>query len=414
MENNQNKKNEAGLNDVYDQLFSLLKIIPGPIKDKIEKELHKIKEYIFESRAPRFIFIGRRGAGKSSLINAIFGENVAQTGAVKSQTGKSKWFPYSNKNGSIEILDTRGLGEGSKPEEEHLEETELKEIKTSIEEKCPDVIIFLCKITETDSRINEDIENLKEITKFISSTHNYDIPILTVATKADEMSPVSDRVPPFKNPVKLQNIEVSSDNLYKKVKAEFPQTTFKIAISSYLEFDEDNKIIIDWRWNIDKFIELLLEHIPKSSQLMLAKISRIKSAQKKIARIIIAAAASICATIAAEPIPGADMPFITGVQILMITAIGYVSGREMNKKAALEFMSAMGLNVGAAFVLRELARSLGKLIPFGGSIISASIASAGTFALGEAAISYFIDKKNKDETKKDFNESLEKEKEKQK
>lgn len=413
MENKQTQNTDEEIDDIYDMLLDLLKFIPGPLKSKIEKELQMIKELIFESRAPRFVFIGRRGAGKSSLINAIFGEHVAKIGSVKSQTGKSKWHTYSNSKGSMEILDTRGLGEGSKPDEEHSEENEIKEIKSSIAEQCPDVIIFLCKAKETDSRINEDLENLKELTKFIFETHKYEIPILTVATQADEVDPASDRIPPFRKPEKFANIEASTDNLYKKVLAEFPQSTFKIAVSSYLEFNENNKIEIDWRWNIDKLIELLLEHIPNSAHLMLAKISRIKSSQKKVARTIIAAAASICAAIASEPIPLADLPFITGVQIAMIIGIGYVGGHELNKKAAMEFMSAMGLNIGAAFGLRELARGLVKLIPGAGSVISAGIASAGTFAIGEAAISYFIDKKSKVETKNKFDETILKEKNKE-
>ena len=414
MENNQTQNPGEGIKEIYDMLLELLKFIPDPLKTKIEKELQMIKELIFDSRAPRFVFIGRRGHGKSSLINAIFGEYVAKIGKVKSQTGKSIWHTYSNSKGSMEILDTRGLGEGSKPEEEYNEENELKEIKSSIKEKCPDVIIFICKATETDSRINEDIENLKELTKFISETHKYDIPILTVATKADEVFPASDRIPPFKNPEKLENIEASTDNLYKKVVAEFPQSTYKIAVCSYLEFDSENKIMLDWRWNIDKLIELLLEHIPNSAHLMLAKISRIKSSQRKVAKTIVTAAGSICATIALEPIPGADLPFITGVQLSMIIAIGYIGGHELNKKAAMEFMSAMGLNILGAFGLRELARGLVKLIPVGGSVISASIASAGTYAIGEAAISYFIDKKSKVDSKKEYDETLLKEKNKEK
>jgi len=38
-----------------------------------------------------------------------------------------------------------------------------------------------------------------------------------------------------------------------------------------MEFDENKKISTDLRWNIDKLIELLIEHIPQGAQLELAK-----------------------------------------------------------------------------------------------------------------------------------------------
>ena len=74
-----------------------------------------------------------------------------------------------------------------------------------------------------------------------------------------------------------------------------------------------------------------------------------------------------------------------------MASIGYVGGRPLSMKTATEFLAAMGVNVGAGFALRQIARSLLKLVPGAGSLASGAVAFAGTMGIGEAAASYFID-----------------------
>jgi uncharacterized protein (DUF697 family) len=53
-------------------------------------------------------------------------------------------------------------------------------------------------------------------------------------------------------------------------------------------------------------------------------------------------------------------------------------------------MSAAGLNVISAVGLRALAQQLVKLIPGVGSVVSAAIASGGTYAIGKSAEAWFF------------------------
>jgi len=392
MENNKQENFKERMKEVYNLIEEKLSYIPEKLRIPIQKELDMIKKLIIDSRAPRFAFVGRRGAGKSNLLNAIFGSEKAKTGDVVAQTIIGKWYNYKNKNGSMEILDTRGLNEGKNPQKA------LEDVKLCLDDKLPDAFIFLNKATEVDAHINTDIESLCKLYGHVTEKYSYEIPIITVATQSDQMNPSLDNKPPYKEK-KLKNLDKAIDHLNNKVNEKIPNNTYKIAVSSLMEFDEKGKITIDYRWNIDKLIELLLEHIPQSAQLELAKIGQMKTLQKKIARKIEYSAATICSAIAFEPLPIADMPLITGVQLSMIIGIGYIGGYELNKETAKEFLSAMGLNVGGAFLFRELARGLIKLIPGFGSFISSAIAFASTIAIGEAAIAYFIGKKSKEETK---------------
>lgn len=176
-----------------------------------------------------------------------------------------------------------------------------------------------------------------------------------------------------------------------------------IPVSTYAEYGEGGRRSYDNYWNLDMLVEYLVEVLPQSAQMQMARLSRLKSVQAKTARRMTGAAAAIAAGIAATPIPVADIFPITALQVGLITGIAYLSGRELSRKAAKEFLAALGVNLGAAFALRELARGLAKFVfPGGGEVISAGIAFAGTWSIGEGAIAYFVENRTIEEAKARF------------
>src|SRR5690625_4573737 len=98
-------------------------------KDKIKEEIRGLQSFVVGARPARIAIVGRRGAGKSSLINALFGELRAEVGDYKSQTGSGKWYLFENELGGIEILDTRGLGDSHRRVEADLAEYPLEDVK---------------------------------------------------------------------------------------------------------------------------------------------------------------------------------------------------------------------------------------------------------------------------------------------
>ncbi|HPU01229.1 MAG TPA: 50S ribosome-binding GTPase [Bacillota bacterium] len=381
-------------------------LIPGPDRARVGKELKELEELIMEARAPRIAVVGRRGAGKSSLINAIFNAEVAAVGAVKSTTGRGRWYEYAGERGKLEILDTRGLGEGSAPAEESDTASALGEIAAAVSSKCPDAILFLCKAKEVDARIDEDLKNLGDILKLIEKTHGYRAPVVGVVTQVDELDPV-EVLPPYEDETKLKNIEQAQEQLREKLAPLAGEGVAVIPTSAYMRF-EGGRVAADRRWNIDALVEYLTEKLPRSAQLELARISRVKSVQRKLAQAIIAAAVATAGAVGAQPIPVADLPVLTGIQASMIIGIGYVAGRRLDSKSVKEFMGALGLNVGAAFALREMARALVKLFPVAGNVISGTVAAGGTWAIGQAATAYFVDERKLKEVKKIYRQNKKK------
>jgi len=399
MENVKQEVFKERMIDVYNRIKDITSFLPTSIRTVLEKELNTMKELIIDARPPRFAFVGRRGAGKSSLLNAIFGTKLAEIGPVKAKTIIGKWYSYEQSKGKMEILDTRGLEEGTNPEEA------LSDYKKCLDEKLPDVFLFLCKAKEVDAHINDDIENLIELYEYVKNKYDYEIPIVTIVTQSDEVDDIMDKTPPYETK-KEEYINVAKMHLHDLVIRKVPNSIYSIAVSEHIKFDDNGNIITDSRWHINELLDLLLKHIPESAQLELAKIGQMKSLQKSMAKKIVGISAAICSAIAAEPIPGIDLPFITGVQLSMIIGIGYIGGYNMDKETAIKFLTAMGINIGAAFVFREIARAIIKLIPVFGNIVSMGMAAAGTYSIGAAAIAYLIDKKSEDESKTILNDGL--------
>src|SRR5579863_7259359 len=99
------------------RLEELLERLPLDVAKDVRARLATLRTVLLEKRPPALALVGRRGAGKSSLVNALFGAKVAELGHVTAQTGKGRWYEYEREGAAMSILDTRGMQEGSAPAE---------------------------------------------------------------------------------------------------------------------------------------------------------------------------------------------------------------------------------------------------------------------------------------------------------
>ncbi|HET9209936.1 MAG TPA: GTPase [Thermoanaerobaculia bacterium] len=365
--------------------------IPEPQGGAAKNELSILKELLMDARPPKLMVLGRRGAGKSSLVNAVFGERVAAVGSVLSETGRPTWYSYRGPRGEMKILDTRGLGDRTRPEAANFQDS-LDEIRAVLVEEWPDAILFLCKAKDVDSHIAQDVANIEAVRAFIAEKHRYRAPVVAVVTQVDELDPK--RVePPYENEIKRRNIDTAVRTIQEALAERGIELARVIPVSTYAEYEGERRIYDNY-WNVEELVDYLVDVLPRSAQVQMARLSQLQAVQRKLARKMTAAAAAVAGGIAAAPIPIADILPLTALQIGLITGIAYLSGREMSKAAAREFLAALGANVGAAFALREGARALAKFVfPGAGSAVSAGVAFAGTWGIGEAAIAYFIEKR---------------------
>lgn len=152
--------------------------------------------------------------------------------------------------------------------------------------------------------------------------------------------------------------------------------------------------------------EALCVVLPPPAKLEFARLTGAREAQAHIATSLLKSFAAICGVIGLQPIPLADLPILTTLQTLMVGLIIRTSGRPVTPRLMAEFLGALGINIGAGMLLREGARALLKIVPIWGNAVSGFIAGAGTYAIGRAAIAYFIEGIPLTEVKKLFRRLL--------
>lgn len=382
-----------------EEMLQFLPLHPETVKD-VRAKVGLLRTILLEQRAPAFALVGRRGAGKSSLVNALFGAKVAEVGHVKSQTGQGKWFDYRSERGAISVLDTRGIQEGSRPTEDDPAKDAVASILAPLRRKVPDVILFLVKATEADSGVDADLAVLERIYAEIEREHRFRPPLVAIATHCDVLEPKGTRLhlasaePREDVDEKLARVSEVEHHLETKIKARpklAPHLVWTRGLSSYMSFREGGELRGDERWRVDELVGTLFKHMPDAGRGTFVRIARVRGLQEQLATDLTRATAVICTGVAAVPIPVADVFPITAMQMALVAGIAWLSGRPLDKKAAAEFLGAMGANVGAAVVLREGFRALMKVVAPGlGSMISGAIAFAGTMAVGAAARQYFL------------------------
>src|SRR2546423_9134323 len=138
-------------------------------------------------------------------------------------------------------------------------------------------------------------------------------------------------------------------------------------------------------------MSMLAQQLPNEAKIEMIRISRDREAQHQVAQVLVKSTSAICTAIGAQPIPLADLPVLTTLQLVMVSGIMYVSGRERSMQAATEFIGALGANVWAGMLLREGARALLKFFPGWGNVVCGMVAGAGTYAIGHAASAYFLE-----------------------
>lgn len=371
-----------------------LQRLPGPIRNKIDEQIDDLIHMLAGDRLPRFAVVGRRGAGKSSLINAIFGQAVAEIGATAATTMRGRWFTYESERGGIEVLDTRGLGEGAGPVNGEGGPTPMHDVHEALAERCPDALLVLCKAKEMDARIDEDLANVRTILEQVERKHGYALPVVGVVTQVDELDPADLADPPFDDPEKAANIRAVQGMLRTKLAEELgidpARVVDVVPTCAYLRF-RDGRIVVDRRWNIERLLLLLVEHLPRSAQVQLARVSMVKAVRLKVANTLVYGTSGVAAAVAVTPIPVADIFPLIGLQSALIVAVGMIGGKKLDLDGAREFLATMGVAVGLGLAAREIFRNMAKFVPGLGSVVGAGIAFSTTWSIGKAAIAYYIE-----------------------
>ncbi len=387
------------------RLEQLLELMPSDAVKNLRHRIATLRATLLESRPPALLLVGRRGSGKSSIVNALFGAKVADVGHVKAQTGRGKWYEHTSDRGALSILDTRGLQEGGEPAEEDDAKTPLASIAAEVSRKPPDLIVFVVRAMDVDSAIDRDLDLLEEVARIVERQMRKPPAIVCAITHCDVLEP---KGASFEDSEKLAHVHLAERTLDDRIRARPKLASLLasiVAVSAYMSFAEDGSVRADERWHMEDFVRDVFAKLPDQGRSAFARVTGVVALQDQLSQDLTYVTAALCAGIGIIPIPVADMVPITSLQVVLVAGIAYVSGRPLDTKSASEFLSALGVNVGAAFVLREAARALVKFVfPGAGSAVSGAVAFAGTMAIGAAARAYFVHNEPIDVARKVFND----------
>lgn len=358
--------------------------------------LEEIKALVDGSRSPVMLLAGRSGHGKSSLINAMTGMEVAEVGDIKPTTAQSTSYSieFTEQFSSWQVIDSRGFFETTKPDGAIANDPSEILYQDILKNK-PDIIVHVISAPEVRN-LKNDLELLASIQSRLKDAQITSIPLVTVVTKADTLgNPRQWPAEKFKEK-SLQIEELLKYLVEDVIQAKAKPLKNSGPLHGYLLDNELRPGVIpvcsltDELWNIDVLLDFIGNQLPESSLLEYYQSIKRKNELKKISSKIIKRFCVIASGIGASPVPLSDFLALVPLQLLMITIIGGLSCKPVSRETALEYLSAAGVNLVAASGVRYLSRQILKFVPFAGWAAAGSMAGSSTWAIGKAAEAFFF------------------------
>lgn len=336
------------------------------IGDVAARCINEINEKIKNLKKLNIIVAGKTGVGKSTLINYIFREQLAETGIGKPITQHMK--EISKKDFPLTIYDTKGFELG-KDVQEQIKNEIIGKIKEGLyskdENKCIHCIWY-CINTASDRIEEEEIEWLRALSDENRETK---VPIIIVLTKA------------FSKPKALE-FRQYIDNLNLNICAIVPVLALAYPI------DENYSV---QAYGGEQPVQIMGEVLGDELIPTLQNVQKIAVKEKvKYARGIVATSIAAAFTEGFIPVPFADAAMLIPTQITMLASITAVFGVKVDSRTLISFLTGVLGTAGNTFIGRAIASNLFKLVPFAGSMVGGTIsggtAALLTGALGEAYI----------------------------
>ena len=335
--------------------------------DKIAQEaINAIADKIKNLKTLNIIVAGKTGVGKSTLINSVFREKLAETGMGKPVTDHMR--KISKKGVPLSIYDTRGFELGKEVQAEVKKEvvdTISKGLATQDINKAIHCIWY-CINTASNRIEPEEIEWLKELSKDNQITQ---VPIIVVLTQSFSK----------KNAAAMRQMLLDENLDVIQV------------IPVLAEDYEIEDLGIAKAYGLDVLIKVMGEALPDELMDTLQNVQIVALDEKKRhAQAAVATAALAAAGEGAAPIPFSDCALLVPTQLTMIASITVKFGFDVNKSIITALLSST-IGAGGATVLgKTIVSNLLKFIPGAGTVaggaISAGTAGVITAALGEAYI----------------------------
>lgn len=222
-------------------------------------KMASVRTLLTVGRRPRIAVVGRRSAGKSSLLNALMSRPLAAVGAVEDTTGETVRFEIEWAERTIEWMDTPGLRAGGR----HLR---CDHVVQTVAATPPDVMLLVCQASEVDAGIDDDLNDFRSMVAALERRWRRRPVVVGIVTKVDELAPADVIVPPFVDEEKRANIRRSVQVYGRHLRRHGLAPVTVLPVNTYATFD-GGVVRDDLRWNVDTLRARLGALLPSDSWL---------------------------------------------------------------------------------------------------------------------------------------------------
>ena len=301
---------------------------------------------------------GKTGVGKSTLVNAIFGTEIAQTGIGEPVTRQEHL--YLHQSGTLGVLDTRGLEVGR--DNEALI-GELKDYLHGMRRKpLPDQLHVAWYCVRAGDRRFESTE-----AEFVRALHELGLPVVMVLTQVPRSGGI---------------VHPDAQALAAKI------ADLRLPIADGLihyTMAQDDPFTGQTAYGLQELLDATFRGAPAGVAHAITAAQRIDFDRKRErAEAAIKVATGAATTAGASPIPFSDAAILVPLQIGMMASIAVTYGIPVERSTA----ASLAATAAATTAGRSLVGNLIKFVPGAGTAvagtINATIAGTFTYAMGHA------------------------------
>jgi uncharacterized protein (DUF697 family)/predicted GTPase len=325
---------------------------------------------------PVFWLFGKTQSGKTSLIKFLTGADDAEIGlGFKPCTRFSREYHFPTPEAPLlTFLDTRGMEEPGYDPHDDLTRFDAE----------AHVVVVTVKVL--DHALANVLEHVRTIRKSRPGR-----PIVLALTCLHEVYPQQQHPLPY--PFDNQGRAGESANLPEALLQSIGEQKNRFQnLCDYivpLDLTPPAEGFNDANYGGQRFKEVLPDALPAAYRQTLLTLDEVTHeledlyAQRALPHIV--AYSSLAASAGAIPIPWVDLLVLPGIQTRMIYHLAKLYGQPLSGERFLELASTLGMGM----LVRQAAREVVKFIPLVGSVASAALAGAATFALGKAFCFYY-------------------------
>jgi uncharacterized protein (DUF697 family)/GTP-binding protein EngB required for normal cell division len=309
---------------------------------------------------------GKTGTGKSTLVNAIFGDDVAATGTGRPVTTGLDY--YVHPNGILGIYDSRGFETGEAGDRILAALSDLVE-GTRSADATEQIHAAWYTVRWSDRRFEDHQAT------FVRRLHDLGLPVIFVLTQVprNPQGAIHDEAIEFAQYIAGLGLPLAAGGRV------------------FLTNAKADPFLGTVIFGLQELLDATFDTIPEAATAALSAAQQLDWGRKRQAakKIITASAASALAT-GATPIPFSDAALLVPLQIAMIARLTAAYGSRMASAQLASLVGSLMMASGATTAGRWMVSSMLRVVPGGqpaAMVISGTVAASMTTAMGWAWVS---------------------------